>query len=62
MTTVIKQTFETQIYLNEGGGVSIYQAQAGYNDYTGDLEDVIVSFPVECIDAVIQALQALKAE
>ena len=61
MTTVIKQTYETQIFINEDGDVSILQLGSGFDAHSSTPPDQIISFPAEHLDAVIQALQTLKA-
>ena len=62
MTTVIKQTIETQIFINEDDEVSILQIGSRFDEHSATPLDQIISFPVSHLDAVIQALQALKEE
>lgn len=60
MTTVIKQTYETQIFLTEDGDVAILQIESGFDANTATQPDQIIKFPVAHLDAVILALQALR--
>ncbi len=56
MTIVIERVEQVEVFINEGGSVTIKQ-----NGYAGEDDDVVY-FPVARIDDVVLALLALKAE
>ena len=60
MMTVIKQTYETQIFINENGDVSILQVCSGYHEESRLPIDQCVSFPVEYINSVVKELLRLR--
>jgi len=59
MANVIRKTLETDIHINEDGDVVIYQHDARI-DLHGEQDDSFVYFPLNHIDSIINALNALK--
>ena len=60
MTIVIKQAYETQIFINGADEVSILQVGSGYDEESRQLTDQYVSFPIEYIDSVVKELVRLQ--